>query len=210
VSESDVRIQELEARLAEFGAALGRERAERERVAHERDEYKKLYELIALELELERVKRHLRAQNKSERVDAAQVQLAFAEVAKLVVPPELAQAIADQENEEAEKPRAEPGKPRGPHGRGKIADHLPVERIALEPPESLRSCACCGKAKTKIGEETSRSFWACAWAIASRRSPCPALVRTKCCRSAMMTCSSVSVPLMTPVQSGWRSKGSRS
>ncbi len=98
MSDGDARIQELEARLAEFSAALGRERAERERAAHERDQYKKLYELVALELE--RVKRHLRAQNKSERVDAQQVQLAFAEVAKLVVPPELAQAIADQENDQ--------------------------------------------------------------------------------------------------------------
>jgi transposase len=158
VSETDARIQELEARLAEFSAALGRERAERERAAHERDEYKKLYELIALELE--RVKRHLRAQNKSERVDAAQVQLAFAEVAKLVVPPDLAQAIADQENEEAEQPRTDASKRRGPHGRGKLADHLPVERIEVEPPENLRSCPCCGKAKTKIGEEvSSRLDW---------------------------------------------------
>jgi transposase len=153
VSDTDTRIQDLEAKLAEFSAALGRERAERERAAHERDEYKKLYELIALELE--RVKRHLRAQNKSERVDAAQVQLAFAEVAKLVVPPDLAQAIADQENEEAEKPGPDASRPRRPHGRGKVADHLPVERIELEPPESLRQCPCCGAAKTKIGEETS-------------------------------------------------------
>lgn len=153
------RIQELEARLAEFSAALGRERAERERAAHERDEYKKLYELVMLELE--RVKRHLRAQNRSERVDAQQVQLAFAEVAKLVVPPELAQAIADQENEISEKlATTEPTKPRGPHGRGKVPEHLPVERIELEPPEALRSCACCGKAKTRMGEETSsRMDW---------------------------------------------------
>lgn len=96
MTDADARIAELEARLAEFSAALGRERAERERAAHERDQYKKLYELVAIELE--RVKRHLRAQNKSERVDAQQVQLAFAEVAKLVVPPEIAQAIADEEN----------------------------------------------------------------------------------------------------------------
>jgi hypothetical protein len=34
-----------------------------------------------VKLELERVRRHLRAQNKSERVDAAQVQLAFADIA---------------------------------------------------------------------------------------------------------------------------------
>lgn len=150
------RIQELEARLAEFSAALGRERAERERASHERDEYKKLYELVMLELE--RVKRHLRAQNKSERVDAQQVQLAFAEVAKLIVPPELAQAIADQENEQASTPERETeasDKRRGAHGRGKVPEHLPVERIEVEPPAALRSCLCCGQAKVKIGEETT-------------------------------------------------------
>jgi transposase len=78
----DARIRELEAKLA--------------RATHERDEYRKLYELVMLELE--RVKRHLRAQNKSEKVDAARVQLAFAEVANLIVPPELAAQIADDEN----------------------------------------------------------------------------------------------------------------
>jgi transposase len=153
VSESDTRILELEAKLADFSAALGRERAERERASHERDEYKKLYELVMLELE--RVKRHLRAQNKSERVDAHQVQLAFAQVAKLVVPPALAQAIADQENEQASRPTPEASAPRGPHGRGKVPEQLPIERIELEPPEALRSCACCGQAKVKIGEETT-------------------------------------------------------
>jgi transposase len=153
VSESDARIRELEAKLADFSAALGRERAERERASHERDEYRKLYELVMLELE--RVKRHLRAQNKSERVDAQQVQLAFAEVAKLVVPPELAQAIADLENEAGSGPGPDEAQPRGRHGRNKVAEHLPTERIEIEPPESLRRCACCGEAKVKIGEETS-------------------------------------------------------
>jgi hypothetical protein len=71
------------------------------------------------------------------------------------VPPELAQAFADQENEELAKPTAASDKPSRPHGRGKPAEHLPVERIELEPPEALRSCPCCGEAKTKIGEETS-------------------------------------------------------
>ncbi len=154
MTDGDARIQELEARLAEFSAALGRERAEHERAAHERDQYKKLYELVAIELE--RVKRHLRAQNKSERVDAQQVQLAFAEVAKLVVPPEIAQAIADQENEEQSKATGddERAKPRGRHGRGPIPEHLPTERIEIDVPEALRSCPCCGKSKVKIGEET--------------------------------------------------------
>ncbi len=153
MSESEARIRELEDKLADFSAALGRERAERERASHERDEYRKLYELVMLELE--RVKRHLRAQNKSERVDAQQVQLAFAEVAKLVVPPELAQAIADQENEAASETPRDRAQPRGRHGRNKVPEHLPTERIELEPPESLRRCACCGEGKVKIGEETS-------------------------------------------------------
>lgn len=153
MTDGDARIQELEARLADFSAALGRERVERERAAHERDQYKKLYELVAIELE--RVKRHLRAQNKSERVDAQQVQLAFAEVAKLVVPPEIAQAIADQENEEQANPNRERTPPRGRHGRGSIPEHLPTERIEVDVPEALRACPCCGRAKVKIGEETS-------------------------------------------------------
>jgi len=72
----DARIQELEKELARISK-------ERDRLARERDEYRKLYELVMLELE--RVRRHLRAQNKSERVDAAQVQLAFAEIANLIV-----------------------------------------------------------------------------------------------------------------------------
>jgi transposase len=157
----DARVRELEEKLArtsaalvEFSAALGRERAERERAARERDEYRKLYELVMLELE--RVKRHLRAQNKSEKVDAQQVQIAFAEIAKLIVPPEIAQAIADQENEEQSKADGdrERAKTRGRHGRGPIPEHLPTERIEIDVPEALRSCPCCGKSKVKIGEET--------------------------------------------------------
>lgn len=153
----DARVQELEERLVAFSAALGRERAERERATRERDEYRKLYELVMLELE--RVKRHLRAQNKSEKVDAQQVQLAFAEVAQMIVPPEIAQAIADQENAGAGDDAASPGRveepKRGRHGRNRLPPHLPVERIEVHPPESLRACVCCGKPKDKIGEETS-------------------------------------------------------
>ena len=51
-------------------------------------------------LELERAKRYLRAQNKSEKVDAEQVQLAFRDVANLILPPGLAAEIARSENEE--------------------------------------------------------------------------------------------------------------
>ena len=122
-------------------------------MARERDEYRKLYELVMLELE--RVRRHLRAQNKSERVDAAQVQLAFAEIANLVVPPDLAEQIADAENRARLN---EPKKPSKPHGRSKLPEHLPVERIELHPPESLRTCSCCGGAMHPIGEESSEQL----------------------------------------------------
>jgi transposase len=146
VSESalvDERIRELEARLAGAEAKLAR-------AHHERDEYRKLYELVMLELE--RVKRHLRVQNKSERVDAAQVQLAFAEVApEVVVPPDLAQKIADDENEDREKQRKR-------HGRKRLPEHLPVERVELHPPAALRQCASCGNGMHPIGEETSEKL----------------------------------------------------
>lgn len=142
--DAAARIAELEAKLA--------------RAAHERDEYRKLYELVLLELE--RVKRHLRAQNKSERVDAEQVQMAFRQVADLILPPALAEQIAASENDarEAEQ-RAAQGHPRrGPHGRNKLPEHLPVERIEIHPPETLRQCACCGKSMHPIGEETSEQL----------------------------------------------------
>jgi transposase len=139
----DERIRDLETRLAGAEAKLAR-------AHHERDEYRKLYELVMLELE--RVKRHLRVQNKSERVDAAQVQLAFAEVApEVVVPPDLAQKIADDENEDRDKKRKR-------HGRKRLPEHLPVERIELHPPESLRQCTSCGNGMHPIGEETSEKL----------------------------------------------------
>ena len=156
MSDEAARIRELEERLADFSAALGKKQAEYERAAHERDEYRKLYELVLLELE--RAKRHLRAQNKSEKVDAEQVQLAFREVANLILPPGLAAEIARSENEERaaeEKLRVKEREHRGPHGRNKLPEHLPLERIEIHPPESLRMCACCGSAMHKIGEETS-------------------------------------------------------
>jgi transposase len=138
--DAQARIAELERKLA--------------RASHERDEYRKLYELVLLELE--RVKRHLRAQNKSERIDAEQVQMAFREVASLIVPPALAEQIAAAEN--AARDNEQRSERRGPHGRNKLPEHLPVERIELHPPEALRICRCCGKGMHAIGEETSEQL----------------------------------------------------
>jgi transposase len=142
--DAAARIAELEAKLA--------------RAAHERDEYRKLYELVLFELE--RVKRHLRAQNKSERVDAEQVQMAFRQVADLILPPALAEQIAASENEErdAESRGGSGGQRRGAHGRNELSEHLPLERIEIHPPEALRQCACCGKSMHPIGEETSEQL----------------------------------------------------
>ncbi len=62
------------------------------RVEHERDQYKKLYELTSLELE--RTRRHLFGK-KSEAVDPAQTQLAFQQaVPPAVVPPTSARMVA--------------------------------------------------------------------------------------------------------------------
>ena len=142
--DAAARIAELEAKLA--------------RAAHERDEYRKLYELVLLELE--RVKRHLRAQNKSERVDANQVQLAFREVASLIVPQAMAEQIAASENEAREtEERDHRDRERSkPHGRSKLPEHFPVERVEIHPPEALRQCGCCGNAMHRIGEETSEQL----------------------------------------------------
>jgi len=141
-TSAEERIRELEAKLARADAALAK-------AAHERDEYRKLYELVTLELE--RVKRYLRAQNKSERVDAAQVQLAFAQVADLMLPADLAEKIADDENRGADERK----KKSGAHGRAKLPTHLPLERVVLRPSEEERRCTCCGAEMHEIGEETS-------------------------------------------------------
>lgn len=143
------RIEELEAKLATADAKLAR-------ATHERDEYRKLYELVMLELE--RVKRHLRAQNKSERVDAAQVQLAFSQVAHLVVPPELAAQIADEENARTDKKKRNEQKKNHIHGRGKLPEHLPVERVEIHPPEASRTCCACNSPMHVISEETSEKL----------------------------------------------------
>ena len=129
-----------------------------EKASRERDEYRKLYELVLFELE--RAKRYLRAQNKSEKVDPDQVQLAFREVANLILPPAMAAEIAAAENAEREAQRGskEKSERRGPHGRNRLPEHLPVERIEIHPPESQRTCSCCGKAMHAIGEETSEQL----------------------------------------------------
>lgn len=104
-------------------------REERDRTKHERDEYKKLYELVLLELE--RTRRHLFGK-KAETVDLAQTQLAFLQAAA---------SVTTLPADAHESGRGNQGKgdtlenKRNPHGRNKLPEHLPIERIELRPAE---------------------------------------------------------------------------
>jgi transposase len=113
---------------------------ERDRASHERDEYKKLYELVSLELE--RTRRHLFGK-KAETVDPSQTQLAFL---LATASEKLAQS---RDGGSRDKTGGERGKP-APHGRNKVPEHLPTERIELVPAEVQRE----PDAWERIGEET--------------------------------------------------------
>jgi transposase len=159
--DRDARLAELEARLAAVEAerdklAAERDQAarERDRAAHERDEYRKLYELVMLELD--RVKRYLRAQNKSERVDANQVQLAFRELVGIAQLPEgLAAQIAAEENAERRRARDGDARERRGHGRTRIPPTLPRERTEVPVPPDECTCPQCGRERAIIGYEVS-------------------------------------------------------
>jgi transposase len=132
---------EWEAKVRALETALGR-------ASHERDEYRKLYELVSLELD--RVKRHLFGK-KAEHVDAAQMQLAFASIAKMLSALPDADPTKDQSEPAAKKP---PKKAR-PHGRHPLPDHLPIERVELLPPEVQAEGA---DAYVRIGEEITETL----------------------------------------------------
>lgn len=117
------RLAQLEAKLAE--------------VIHERDEYRKLYELVLLENK--RLRRNLFGR-KAEEIDPRQVQLAFDQAV-----PELATQLAKMAREHTDV-RGHKRAAAKPHGRSPIPDDLPVERIELPPPLDTTGMV-------KIGEE---------------------------------------------------------
>jgi transposase len=134
-----VTFDEVLARYQEIAARLDAMDARMTRAEHERDEYKKLYELVSLELE--RTRRHIFGK-KSEAVDPAQTQLVF----QAAVPPAVLPAPGAK-NRRGKNTSDGPAKP---HGRKKPPEHLPVERIELTPPEVELEPA----AYERIGEET--------------------------------------------------------
>jgi transposase len=129
------------------------------RTAHERDEYRKLYELASIELE--RLRRHIFGQ-KAEHVDPAQMQLAFDAIVQM-----LAGAAALPDAGTGNSPEGDGAAPNGspagggkgrkitPHGRQKLPEHLPVERIELLPPEAHNGRAT---ELVRIGEEVSETL----------------------------------------------------
>jgi len=126
---------------------LERDREKLERAILERDEYKKLYELVMLELE--RLRRHVFGR-KAESVDPRQIQLAFAGVA-----PELAAEAPAEGPAPAAASTAPRKKKSKPHGRKPLPEHLPVERIEITPAELSGEDA---GDYVKIGEETSETI----------------------------------------------------
>jgi transposase len=163
---NDAARSEIEAHYAARLAALARERdefkARAEKAEHERNEFRKLYNLVFLELE--RMNRQLFGQ-KAEAVDPAQVQLAFGPVLEALEQARAGggQAAAEQVESELaklrERAQAEVARRKAekkaakPHGRPDLSqENLPVEEITLEPPERLLPG---GEALVKIGEEIS-------------------------------------------------------
>ncbi|WP_437997201.1 IS66 family transposase [Sorangium sp. So ce185] len=135
------------------------------RAAHERDEYRKLYELASIELE--RLRRHIFGQ-KAEHVDPGQMQLAFDAIVQMLAgagAPTGAAAPADADAPNSPEgggaaPAGAPGsggkgRRTTPHGRQKLPEHLPVERIELLPPEVRDERAT---DMVRIGEEVSETL----------------------------------------------------
>lgn len=88
---------------------------------------------------------------RSEQIDPAQLMLAFA-----ALEAEAAAVAATVPEATAPSPRAAP---RGQgHGRRPLPGHLPRERRVVEPADEDLVCACCGRAKVRIGEETSEQL----------------------------------------------------
>jgi transposase len=167
-SDAEKRLREIEAEYQARVAALAKERDELkarvEQAEHERNEFRKLYLLVTLELE--RLKRQLFGQ-KAETVDPAQIQLAFGPVLAALerarggglaeanaVESELAK-LRERAQAEVARRKVEKKSP-APHGRRDLSEaDLPVETIVLEPPERLLPG---GEALEKIGEEVSEQI----------------------------------------------------
>lgn len=155
--------------FAELEKRFVQQEKQLEHVTHERDEYRKLYELA--QIELERTRRHLFGQ-KAERVDPAQTQLALDAVVQTIrdsagngepasSSPNQSEANGSQGNG-APPPAVPPANPpktkerkHTPHGRQKLPEHLEVVEIVIAPPEISGESA---ESLVRIGEDVSETL----------------------------------------------------
>jgi transposase len=105
--------------------------------------------LTQMEHQLQQLLRRLYGRS-SEKINAAQLAL-FAELLKQL----------EAQNPPAVEPPpvpAAPATPRKGHGRRRIPDDLPRERVIHDLPEEEKPCPCCGTMRTVIGQETSEQL----------------------------------------------------
>jgi transposase len=97
--------------------------------------------------ELELFKRYIFGQRRERFVDPAQGKLFELE-------PDEPAVDAPEEEEAAESsPKKRPG-----HGRRRLPDSLPRQRVVHELDEQQRRCPCCGKLRIKVSEEVSEQL----------------------------------------------------
>ena len=125
---------------------------ERDKAKNEREQYIKLYQLTLLELE--RLRRQLFGK-KSERVADEQLVLKFMQVAEAVkameetlTPEERAPIPNSVRKNDKEKKRT-------PHGRQRLPEHLPMERIELPAPVEVAENP---EDYKKVGEDVSETL----------------------------------------------------
>jgi transposase len=122
-----------------------------------------LYQLASIELE--RLRRHIFGQ-KAEHVDPGQMQLAFDTIVQMLAgagaqpgaQPDAGATSSPEGDGAAPSGSSEgggKGRPTRPHGRQRLPEHLPVERIELLPPEARDERA---PALVRIGEEVSETL----------------------------------------------------
>jgi transposase len=104
-----------------------------------------------MEHQLQQLLRRLYGRS-SEKIDPKQMAL-FAEMLKEL---EAKTPPADPPPPVAPPPAATA--PRKGHGRRRIPEDLPRERIIIDLPEDEKPCPCCGQARTVIGQEVSEQL----------------------------------------------------
>lgn len=192
LDDKDRILVEQSAQLDELSAKTVGLEKKLERAAHEREEYRKLYELATLELE--RLRRHIFGK-KSEKVPEEQLALALGAVNALIGAAGIAEhAGQDTQDDQTEEDANAGGekKKRKPTGKQPLPAHLPVEEITLLPLE-LR-----GEDRDEyecIGEEVCETLEHRSASQVRVRIVRPKFVRKGCAEAGVMTAAPPELPI---------------